>query len=98
MRGLRTQESEKFNKFFALIQEEAEKRNSVFFADCGQGDVFEDENFECENLCGWMIPVSEANEFEPLFMKDLNSQHDFDGFYCTVDYTVKDGNIKITIE
>ncbi len=98
MRGLRTQESEKFNKFFALIQEEAKKSSSVFFVDCGQGDVFEDENIECENLCGWLIPAGKVDEFEPLFMKNSNTQHDFDSFYCTADYTVKDGNIKITIE
>ena len=41
MQGLRKQESAKFNNFFAVIQAEAKKQGSVFFADAGDGNDFQ---------------------------------------------------------
>lgn len=67
MQGLRTQESTKFNAFFALIQEEANKSNAVFFADAGDGNDFETPTMEGENMMGWLIPVDKVSEFEPLW-------------------------------
>lgn len=98
MRGLRTQENDKFKRFFSLVQKEAEKKNAVFFSDCGQGDVFENNQFECEDLCGWLIPTEQVKDFEPLFRKDDKRQHDFDDFYVSVDFKVKDDKIQIIIE
>ena len=98
MRGLRTQESDKFKQFFSLIQKEADKKDSVFFSDCGQGDVFENDQFECEDLCGWLIPKEQVEDFEPLFKKDDKRQHNFDDFYVSVDFKVDDGNVQIIIE
>ena len=43
MQGLRTQENQKFKKFFEQVQNEAAKRNSIFFLDCGQGNIFEND-------------------------------------------------------
>lgn len=67
MQGLRTQESEKFNRFFSLIQSEAGKRGAVFFADAGDGDDFETATMEGENMMGWLIPKTKAEEFRPLW-------------------------------
>lgn len=67
MQGLRTQESAKFNKFFELIQTEAKRKNSVFFADAGDGNDFETPTMEGENMMGWLIPADKAPEFEPLW-------------------------------
>lgn len=69
MLGLRTQETDKFNRFFALIQKEAEKQNSIFFADAGDGNDFETPTMEGEEMMGWLIPKEKAIEFEPLWKK-----------------------------
>lgn len=67
MIGLRTQETEKFNRFFAMIQAAAEKRGAVFFADSGDGNDFETETMEGEDMMGWLIPKEKAKEFQPLW-------------------------------
>ena len=70
MRRLRTQESECFNKFFELIQKEAKKRGLVFLADAG--DVHEEKvgDLECEDMFGWLIPISMADDFEKMFINN----------------------------
>ena len=35
MQGLRTQENDKFCRYFAIVQAEAEKRDAVFFLEAG---------------------------------------------------------------
>ena len=73
MRGLRKQETEKFQCFFALIQAEAEKHDAVFFADAGDGHEFETATMEGENMMGWLIPTDKVEEFEPLWQaSDVN--------------------------
>ena len=67
MRGLRTQESNKFIKFFSIVQNAAEKKNSVFFFDTGDGRDFETDYIEGEDLMGWLIPKEKANEFETIW-------------------------------
>ena len=69
MRGLRKQESKKFNAFFAQIQAEAEKVNAVFFADAGDGNDFEMPDMEGENMMGWLVPFERIAEFEPLWVQ-----------------------------
>jgi hypothetical protein len=98
MQGLRKQENDKFIKFFKLVQAEAAKQGSVFFIDCGQGDVFENDHIECEDMCGWLIPANRVSEFEPLFMENSPKQHDFDDLYCFVDYVVDGDTIEISID
>lgn len=99
MQGLRKQENQKFNNFFGLVQQEATKKGRIFFCDCGQGKVFENNNFECEDLCGWLIPQEKADEFEKLFLNDSDDQHDFDDLYCYVDFSVRpNGEILISID
>ena len=98
MQGLRTQENDKFIRFFKLVQAEAAKKKAVFFADCGQGDVFENKHIECEDMCGWLIPEAMAEEFTPLFMDNSEKQHDFDDFYVFVDYKIDHGDIKIEFD
>ena len=44
MVGVRTRENDKFLKFWAIVQNEAQKSNKTFFLDCGDGQEYEDEN------------------------------------------------------
>lgn len=39
MRGLKTQESEQFKRFWQLIQDAAADRNCVFFGYAGDGSI-----------------------------------------------------------
>lgn len=70
MLGLKTQESSKFNKFFGLVQNAAQKMNCVFFLDAGDGNDFENETMEGEDLMGWLIPEERISEFEPEWRKN----------------------------
>lgn len=97
MRGLRTQETEKFNRFFALIQAEAKKRDSVFFADAGDGNDFETAELEGETMMGWLIPSEKAGEFEPLW-KESAVDDLWSGFYLWAVWSTDGNNIKIRFE
>ena len=52
MKGLRSQESEKFNRFWDLVQDEAATQGCVFFGDCGEGRDLVTEELEGENFSG----------------------------------------------
>lgn len=99
MKGLRLQENQRFNNFFALVQDEAAKKGKVFFCDCGLGRLFENDNIECEDLCGWLIPKEKADNFEKLFLENSDEQHKFDDFYCYIDFSViENGKISVIID
>ena len=64
MKGLKTQETNNFNKFFSIVQDTAEKEGCVFFLDAGDGRDFKTDTLEGEDLMGWLIPKEKASEFE----------------------------------
>jgi len=64
MRGLRKQESEKFEVFFQLVQEAAAKEGAVFFLDAGEGRDIVTDDLEGEDLTGWLVPEAQAEAFE----------------------------------
>lgn len=64
MRGLRTHESKAFERFFELVRQKAEEVECVFFVESGDGNDFSTSDMEGEELCGWLIPFEQANEFE----------------------------------
>lgn len=68
MRGLRTQENDKFLRFWEIVQKKAAEMNKTFFLDCGDGNNYVDDRIECENLTGWLIDNKEAKIFENLFL------------------------------
>ena len=70
MLGLRTQESSKFNKFFSFVQTAAQETGCVFFVEAGDGHFFENDDVECEDLMGWLIPEDKISEFEPEWRKN----------------------------
>ena len=70
MLGLRTQENDKFLNFWTIVQVKANSMNMSFFLDCGEGNDFENDNIECENLTGWLIPNNKVEEFNKCFLKD----------------------------
>jgi hypothetical protein len=94
MQGLRTQESDKFNKFWLLIQEQAAKKGMVFFGDCGEGNDFETEDMEGENFCGWLIPQDKVKEFEPNW-KDDNVADEWSDNMTWVEWKKEKGKVSI---
>lgn len=55
--------AEKFDKFMDMIQKEAAKTGKCFFISSGEGHDFENEEIECEDLFGWLIPIERKKEF-----------------------------------
>lgn len=68
MLGLRTQEGEKFEHFFDLVQKTAAKENKVFFLDFSEGNEIETDYMIVDDMCGWLVPVEGADLFEQMFM------------------------------
>lgn len=61
---LKTQEESTFIAFFKLVQNESQKRNAVFFLECGEGNDFVGNGIEGEALRDWLIPITQADVFE----------------------------------
>ena len=98
MKGLRTQETEKFNTFFALVQYAARKQGMVFFADAGDGNDFKSPTLEGEDMMGWLIPEDLAPEFEPFWKSDTVEDDRWSAFYQWATWA-KDGDaITITFK
>ena len=81
MVGLRTWEGEKFERFFALVQKEALKQGCVFFADSGEGHLFENDIMEYSDLSGWLIPLKKAEIFEKEYLMGGDPEG-WDEFFC----------------
>lgn len=94
MKGLRTQESEKFNRFWNIVQEKAEKQGMIFFADHGEGNDFETDEMEGEDFCGWLIPFEKEKEFEKDW-KDSKVSDDWTDNIVWLEWSEENGNIKI---
>lgn len=94
MLGLRTQESDKFNRFWELVQAKARAQGKVFFADCGEGHTLETLDMECEDMRGWLIPKEKAKEFEKEWQQDQVSDK-WTEFIFWAEWSQKDGEIDI---
>ena len=97
MRGLRTQETDKFNRFFTLVQVEARKQNSVFFADAGDGNEFETAIMEGENMMGWLIPKEHISEFEALW-EESKVDDSWSDFFKWAVWSRKGDKVEISFE
>lgn len=69
IRGTQTDEREdaEFLRFFRIVQDAAEKLDSVFFLwspECHDGQV---GDVWCEDLSGWLVPSDEADAFESIW-------------------------------
>lgn len=95
MRGLRTNESEKFINFFSIVQSFAHTLGKVFFIDTGEGHEIITDELDGEDLSGWLIPVEKASEFEELWKNwNEDTPGDWDQYYCFAEWT-NNGDIHI---
>ena len=98
MRGLKTQESEKFQRFHELVQRQAEKQNGVWFGFAREGNEFETDQMEGENLSGWLIPKKDADEFESEWLKvqGMKGLEKWLRFFKWVEWQMDvDGNVTV---
>ena len=94
MLGLKTQESDKFYKFWELVQEKPSEQDKVFFADCGEGNILETSDLECEDMRGWLIPKEKSKEFETEWQQDQVSDK-WTGFIFWAEWSENARNIEI---
>lgn len=97
MRELRTQENEKFERFFQIVRNEAQKQNCLFFVDCGEGREFFEADMEGEDLSGWLIPAEDAERFQPEFDSNEVSEK-WDGFMKFLRWKRDNGKIQVQFE
>ena len=97
MQGLRKQESAKFHKFFAIIQEEAKKQGAIFFADAGDGNDFQTAEMEGEDLMGWLVPLDKVEQFEPLW-RSSNIDDAWVDFFKWAIWAKSGNSIQISFE
>ena len=99
MKGLRTKENFKFLRFWKIVQGSANAMGKIFFLDCGEGNCFEDDNIECENLTGWLIDIDKSNEFEVIFKSFSNIDDVWNDYLAFVAWHKNDdNNISVTFE
>ncbi len=98
MVGLRTQENPKFLPFFEIIQKEANKANSVFFLDCGEGNSVFSENIICTDCSGWLIPDDKCEEFNKQFAAFGELDEKWDEFAAWVKWSGNPQNPQIEIK
>lgn len=98
MVGLRTQENTKFLAFFKQVQNAASEKNCVFFLDCGEGNQFENDIIECEDLSGWLIPNDKSEEFERAFRSNDKIPAKWNEFGIYVSWKMEGTNISILFD
>ena len=102
MRGLRTNEGAKFEKYLAIIEEEAKKLGGVFFSETGQGRDLDLEDMEVCDLVGWLVPFDQADEFEALYLgrkdKEIWDSDRWDDMYIFVDYILDGDNVSVKFD
>lgn len=64
MKGLKGHASDKFIRFFEVVQQAAHMQNSVFFSFAGEGREFHTASMEGEDMSGWLVPNALSNQFE----------------------------------
>lgn len=98
--GIRTQrdaKDEMFMRYWQLVQDEAKKQGMVFFLEAGDGNEFELEDMEGEDLSGWLVPIAKAEEFRKLHTaRDDGACEDFEGVVsCFAEWKIKENELSI---
>ena len=102
MRGLRTNEGAKFEKYVAIIEEQAKRLGGVYFSETGEGRDLDLEDIEVCDLAGWLVPFDQADEFEVLQLgrkdKEIWDSDRWDDMYIFVDYILDGDNVSVKFD
>ncbi|MCL2111318.1 MAG: hypothetical protein FWH32_03530 [Clostridiales bacterium] len=99
MQGLRKPEDKNFENFVGLVQDEAAKKDAVFFVDCEERHERLLGDLDMSDLSGWLIPKGSESEFEPKWKKagvldDL--PHKWDDRFCFAEWAQdSEGQVEI---
>ena len=97
MKGLRTQESSNFIKFFEIVQEKANQDGCIFFLDSGEGNDRLFADMEISDLSGWLIPIEESEKFETIFENHTEDDKWID-FFSFVKPIIVGNTINVVFE
>ncbi|KGF08627.1 hypothetical protein HMPREF1635_06885 [Clostridiales bacterium S5-A14a] len=97
MQGLRTEENDRFLRYFEVVQAKAKEENSVFFMDFGQCDDIAFKYMKLDCLFGWLIPNEMADNFEELYLR-LKVDDRWDDFCVWVTPNIENGKLSIIFE
>lgn len=97
MKGLRTEENDRFLRYFEIVQSYAKKQNSVFFMDFGQCDDIAFKDMELDCLFGWLIPSDMADNFEKIYLKSAVDDS-WNDFYVWVTPIIESSKLSIIFE
>lgn len=97
MQGLRTEENDRFLRYFEVVQAKAKEENFVFFMDFGQCDDIAFKDMELDCLFGWLIPNEMADNFENLNLR-LKVDDRWDDFCVWVTPNIENGKLSIIFE
>ncbi len=90
MRGVRQQkylQDRRFLNYFAKVTGAAEREGKVFFMDTGEGHEYEKSKMQGEDLAGWLIDESEAQNFEERYCSfDKSIYYDFEEQFCFAEW------------
>jgi len=100
MQGLKMQQNEEFLRFFKIVQEEAEKKESIFFLSTGEGHLEKIGEIEAEDLSGWLIPKEKAKVFSDKWEKDRSFENldEWGDYFLWVIWEIENGEIKINFK
>lgn len=78
---------EKFERFWKLIQDRAEKEESRFFMECGEGREFETDEMFGEDISGWLVPGDQADDFNKEWRKEVPHLDAWADCVCIAEWT-----------
>lgn len=85
IRVARDTQDEKFMRYFEIVQRAANKQGCVFFCDSGESHELINDLFDGEDLSGWLVPASEAEEFNERYL-DWNVGEESDELTCIAQW------------
>lgn len=90
----------RFKPYFNLVQAAANKQGAQFFMDSGEGRDIITEEFEGEDISGWLIPLEQAREFEKEWMQKQGKNIDgrWDRYYLFAIWSLVDGKVDIAFK
>ncbi|MDR3308060.1 MAG: hypothetical protein LBS58_04090 [Coriobacteriales bacterium] len=100
VRGLKYEETAseiRFVRFFDLVQAQAAREGCVFFMDSGEGRDVNTEDFDGEDVSGWLIPKDDADTFEKQWLKidDGSIDERFDKLFVFARWDQTDEGVTI---
>lgn len=90
-------ESAGFIKYMHAVQDAAAEQGMAFFVEAGDGNEFELDDIEGEDLSGWLVPLEKAEEFQELcWAGDFKACNAFEGAVsCFAEWEIEESGLSI---